>query len=56
MFNKLHSSILMWYGIIGKFNKQNQLKKYQLDSNNYIKTCLRFKLLTQIIKQYLSVF
>lgn len=35
---------------------QQQLKKYQNKSNNYIKTCLGFKPPNQIIEQYLLTF
>lgn len=35
---------------------QQQLKKYQNKSNNYIKTCLGFKSPNQIISQYLFTF
>ena len=34
---------------------QKQLEKYQLKSNNYIKTCLGFKSPNQVVEQYLSV-
>ena len=35
---------------------RTQLAKYQAKSNNYIKTCLGFRLPNQLIQQYLFIF
>lgn len=48
-----------FYKYLKMFNLEDgrkQLAKYQVKSNNYIKTCLGFKSPNQVVEQYLGVF